>query len=105
MPIARWSGTLNVVGLEVPCCVLDNGQKIIGRTSATELLTGIKGGGAPEKYIPLKALEAGWKEHLHSRPKWWGRLVIEMIYETKDPDIAKYPKNNKPQQGPIGIDN
>src|SRR5947209_18347263 len=32
MPIARWRGTLNIVGLEVPCYVLDNGQKIIGRT-------------------------------------------------------------------------
>jgi hypothetical protein len=57
MPIARWRGTLNIVGLEVPCYVLDNGTKIIGRTSATELLTGIKGGGALEKYIGVKALE------------------------------------------------
>ena len=55
MPIARWRGTLNIVGLEVPCYVLDNGQKIIGRTSATELLTGIKGGGALEKYLAVKA--------------------------------------------------
>jgi hypothetical protein len=31
--------------------VLDTGQKIIGRTSATELLTGIKGGGALEKAV------------------------------------------------------
>ena len=57
MPIARWRGTLNIVGLEVPCYVLDTGEKIIGRTSATELLTGIKGGGALEKYIGVKALE------------------------------------------------
>jgi len=57
MPIARWRGTLNIVGLDVPCYVLDNGQKIIGRTSATELLTGIKGGGALEKYLAVKALE------------------------------------------------
>jgi hypothetical protein len=57
MPIARWRGTLNIVGLEVPCYVLDDGQKIIGRTSATELLTGIKGGGALEKYIAVRALE------------------------------------------------
>lgn len=57
MPIARWRGTLNIVGLEVPCYVLENGQKVIGRTSATEVLTGIKGGGALEKYIGVKALE------------------------------------------------
>lgn len=231
MPIARWRGTLNIVGIDVPCYVLDNGQKIIGRTSATEVLTGIKGGGALEKYIAVKALEpfidkdlvlerfvpfrlleveglekavkglphdlmievcqgfvaalqasfdpnsqyprmtdrqrqmammasvflsacakvglealideatgyqyeraedalqvklrafiadelrawektfpdelwvefgrlTGWKGSLHSRPKWWGKLVIELIYDTLDPDVAEYLKNNKP---PVGV--
>ena len=57
MPIARHRGVLNIIGLEVPCYVLDNGEKIIGRTSATELLTGIRGGGALEKYISVRALE------------------------------------------------
>lgn len=229
MPIARWRGSLNIVGIDVPCYVLDNGQKIIGRTSATELLTGIKGGGALEKYIGVKSLEpfidkskiigrmvpfrlleveglekavkglpadvmielcqgfvsalqatfdpnntttltdrqkemavkagiflsacakvglealideatgyqyeraedalqvklrafiadelrawektfpdelwvefgrlTGWKGTLHSRPKWWGKLVIEMIYETLDPDVAAYIKANKPPMG------
>lgn len=230
MPVARWRGTLNIVGIEVPCYVLDNGQKIIGRTSATELLTGIRGGGALEKYIAVKALEpfinkdlvlerfvpfrlmevegleravkglpadllievcqgfvaalqasfdpnsksprltdrqmqmamkasaflsacakvglealideatgyqyvraedalqvklrafiadelrdwektfpdelwaefgrlTGWKGTLHSRPKWWGRLVIEMIYDTLDPDVAAFLKKNKPPAG------
>lgn len=229
MPIARWRGTLNIVGIDVPCYVLDNGLKIIGRTSATELLTGIKGGGALEKYIGVKALEpfinkdlilermvpfrlleveglekavkglpadvmielcqgfvaalqasfdpsatvkmtdrqkemaikasiflsacakvglealideatgyqyeraedalqvklrafiaeelrawektfpdelwvefgrlTGWKGTLHSRPKWWGKLVIEMIYDTLDPDVAKYIRENKPPMG------
>lgn len=230
MPIARWRGTLNIVGLEVPCYVLDNGEKIIGRTSATELLTGIRGGGALEKYIGVKALEpfisidlvlrrmvpfrlleveglekavkglpadlmievcqgfvaalqasfdpnsphprmtdrqrqmamkasmflsacakvglealideatgyqyeraedalqvklrafiadelrawektfpdelwvefgrlTGWKGPLHSRPKWWGRLVIEMIYNTLDSDVAGYLRENRPPAG------
>ena len=230
MPIARHRGVLNVVGLEVPCYVLDNGEKIIGRTSVTELLTGIKGGGALEKYISVKALEpfinsklvlermvpfrlleveglekavkglpaalmieicqgfvaalqasmdpnspfprmtdrqrqmamqasmflsacaklglealideatgyqyereddalqvklrafiadelrawektfpdelwqefgrlTGWKGNLHSRPKWWGKLVIEMIYDTLDPDVAEYIRQNKPPAG------
>lgn len=230
MPVARWRGMLNIVGLEVPCYVLDTGQKIIGRTSATELLTGIKGGGALEKYIAVKALEpfinkdlvlerfvpfrlveveglekavkglpadlmievcqgfvaalqstfdpnspnpklterqvqmamkasiflsacakvglealideatgyqyeraedalqvklrafiadelrawektfpdelwaefgrlTGWKGNLRSRPKWWGKLVIELIYDTLDPDVAEYLKNNKPAPG------
>ena len=230
MPIARWRGTLNIIGLEVPCYVLDDGQKIIGRTSATELLTGIKGGGALEKYIAVKALEpfinkdlvlerfvpfrlleveglekavkglpadlmievcqgfvaalqssfdpssqnprlterqiqmamkasaflsacaklglealideatgyqyeraedalqvklrafiaeelrgwektfpdelwlefgrlTGWKGSLHSRPKWWGKLVIEMIYDTLDPPVAEYLRTNRPPPG------
>ena len=230
MPIARWRGALNIVGVDVPCYVLNNGQKIIGRTSATEVLTGIRGGGALEKYIGVRALESfinkdlvlerfvpfrlleveglekavkglpaelmielcqgfvaalqasldpqsthprltdrqtqmamnasmflaacakvglealideatgyqyeraddalqvklrafladelrawektfpdelwmefgrltGWKGSLHSRPKWWGKLVIELIYDTLDPDVAEYLKANKPPPG------
>jgi hypothetical protein len=56
LPIAQWRGPLNIVGLEVPCYVLDNGIRVIGRTAATELLTGIKGGGALEKYLDVQAL-------------------------------------------------
>ena len=230
MPVARWRGTLNIVGMEVPCYVLDNGARVIGRTSATEVLSGIKGGGALEIYLGAKALEpfinkdlilerfvpfrlpeveglktavkglpaelfieicqgfvaglqasfdpksphpkltdrqrqmaiqasmflsacakvglealideatgyqferpddalqvklrafiadelrawektfpdelwsefgklTGWKGNLNSRPKWWGKLVIEMIYDTLDPDVADYLKNNKPPAG------
>jgi len=230
MPVARWRGMLNIVGLDVPCYLLDDGQKIIGRTAATELLTGIKGGGGLEKYIGVKALEpfinrdlvlerlvpfrlpevegleravkglpadlmievcqgfvaalqssfdpksphtrltdrqmqmamqasaflsacakvglealideatgyqydraedalqvklrafiaeelrgwektfpdelwaefgrlTGWKGSLHSRPKWWGKLVIELIYDTLDSDIAEYLSKNKPPSG------
>lgn len=57
MPTAVHRGTLNIIGAEVPCYVLDNGVRVIGRTSATEVLTGIRGGGALEKYIAVKALE------------------------------------------------
>ena len=32
-------------------------------------------------------------------PKMVGRLVIEMIYDTLDPDVAKYLKENKPPPG------
>ncbi len=231
MPVARWRGTLNIIGMEVPCYVLDNGDRVIGRTSATEVLSGIKGGGNLEVYIGSKSLEpfinknlvlerfvpfrlpeveglgkavkglpaelfieicqgfvtalqasfdpdwpqpakmtdrqrqmavkasmflsacakvglealideatgyqferaddalrvklqafiadelrawektfpdelwgefgrlTGWKGSLHSRPKWWGRLVIEMIYDTLDADIAAYLKSNKPPAG------
>jgi hypothetical protein len=56
MPIAKWRGPLNIIGVQVPCYVLDNGVRVIGRTSATELLTSIKGGGALEKYLAVRAL-------------------------------------------------
>lgn len=57
MPVAIHRGALNIMGMDVPCYVLDNGVRVIGRTSATEVLTGIKGGGALEKYIAVKGLE------------------------------------------------
>lgn len=57
MPTAVHRGVLNIIGIEVPCYVLGNGARVIGRTSATEVLTGIKGGGALEKYIAVRALE------------------------------------------------
>jgi P63C domain len=38
-----------------------------------------------------------WKGKLHQRPKWWGHLVMELIYHALDPDIARYLKNNKPK--------
>jgi hypothetical protein len=40
-----------------------------------------------------------WQGPLHTRPKWWGKLVIEMIYDTLDPDVAEWLKTNKPPPG------
>jgi hypothetical protein len=230
MPVARWRGMLNIIGMEVPCYVLDNGDRVIGRTSATEVLSGIKGGGGLEIYLGAKSLEpfinkdlvlegfipfrlpeveglkkavkglpaallveicqgfvaalqasydlksphpkmtdrqrqmaiqasmflsacakvglealideatgyqyeraddalqvklrafiadelrawektfpdelwaefgrlTGWRGQLRSRPKWWGKLVIELIYDTLDPDVADFLKNNRPPAG------
>lgn len=41
----------------------------------------------------------GWSTPLQTRPKWWGKLVIELIYDTLDPDVAEYLKANKPPAG------
>jgi hypothetical protein len=38
-----------------------------------------------------------WKGSLHRRPKWWGHLVMELIYDALDPDIAQYLRENKPR--------
>lgn len=37
-----------------------------------------------------------WKHPLQNRPKWWGKLVMELIYEALDPDVAKNLRENKP---------
>ncbi len=40
-----------------------------------------------------------WSGPLHSRPKWWGKLVTELIYDTLDQDVSRYLKANKPPDG------
>lgn len=37
-----------------------------------------------------------WRGSIHSRPKWWGKLVLELIYDALDPDIAQHLKEHKP---------
>jgi hypothetical protein len=57
LPVAKHKGFLNLMDIEIPCYVLDNGQRVIGRTAATEMLTGIKGGGGLEKYLRVSPLK------------------------------------------------
>ncbi len=40
---------------------------------------------------------SNWDGPLHSRPKYWGKLVIELIYEYLDPDVADWLKNHVPE--------
>jgi hypothetical protein len=41
----------------------------------------------------------GWRGRLDSRPKWWGKLVVELIHDTLDPDVAECIKTHKPAAG------
>jgi hypothetical protein len=43
----------------------------------------------------------GWKGSVIQRPKYWGKIVMEIIYEYLDPDVAKWLKDHapKPQHG------
>ena len=41
-----------------------------------------------------------WKDPLNQRPKYWGKLVIELVYEYLDPDVAEWLRDNAPK--PIG---
>jgi hypothetical protein len=57
LPTAQYKGVLRqMIDSDIPCYVLSDGRRVIGRTSATEMITGIKGGGAFEKYIGVTAL-------------------------------------------------
>jgi hypothetical protein len=38
-----------------------------------------------------------WRGPLHQRPKYWGKLVIELVYEYLDPDVAQWLKRNNPK--------
>jgi hypothetical protein len=38
-----------------------------------------------------------WKGAVHSRPKYWGKLVMELIYGYLDPDVAKWLKEHAPK--------
>jgi len=57
LPVAKYRGVLALPGMDVPCYVLDNEERVIGRTSFTELLTDIKAGGGLEKYLSTSALK------------------------------------------------
>lgn len=38
-----------------------------------------------------------WQGSLQQRPKYWGKLVLELIYDAMDPDVAKYLRENTPK--------
>ncbi len=48
-----------------------------------------------EYYIELGRLTS-WKTPLGNRPKYWGKLMIELVYDTLEPQVVEYLKNNKP---------
>jgi len=38
-----------------------------------------------------------WTGGVNSRPKYWGKLVMELVYEYLDPDVAEWLRNNAPR--------
>jgi len=38
-----------------------------------------------------------WKGGLHQRPKYWGKLVMELVYGYLDKDVAEWLKTNAPK--------
>lgn len=37
-----------------------------------------------------------WQGSLNSRPKYWGKLILELIYEYLEPDVIDWLRKNKP---------
>lgn len=57
LPVAKHKGFLNIMDVELPCYVLDNGQRVIGRVAATEMLSGFKYQGDLEGYLRSQNLK------------------------------------------------
>src|SRR5579859_276289 len=38
----------------------------------------------------------GWQGYLHQRPKYWGKLVMELVYDYLDSDVADWLRNHAP---------
>lgn len=57
--------------------MLGDGQRVIGRTSATEMLTGIKGGGGLEKYLGVATM----------KPFIDRELVLERLVSFRLPEV------------------
>lgn len=38
-----------------------------------------------------------WRGPIHERPKYWGKLVMELVYGYLDPDVAEWLKKNAPK--------
>jgi hypothetical protein len=94
LPIAKYKGELPLMGLSVPCYVLSNGQRVIGRTSMTELLTGIKGGGGLEKY-----LDVGYLKPLISIDE-----VLERMVPFRLPEVEGLERKVKGLPADLAID-
>jgi P63C domain len=57
LPVAIYGGSLDLVGIQLPCYVLNNGQRVIGRASANQMLTGFSKAGGFEQTIGVKSLK------------------------------------------------
>ena len=51
----------------------------------------------PEQLWMEFAKLTNWKGTIHQRPKYWGKLVMELVYGYLDPDVAKWLKENAPK--------
>jgi len=68
LPFAKYPGNFQVGETNINCYVLDDGRRIISRTSATDFLTNKLGGGNLESYVGVRDLEpympSQWRDNL-----------------------------------------
>jgi len=57
LPVAKYKGFLDILDVNLPCYVLDNGQRVIGRVATTEMLSGFPGQGDLEGYLRSQNLK------------------------------------------------
>jgi hypothetical protein len=50
----------------------------------------------PDEFWTQLARLTGWTGSIHSRPKWWGKIVMEVVYNAMDPEVAAYLRTTKP---------
>jgi hypothetical protein len=57
LPVAKHKGFLNILDVDMPCYVLDTGERVIGRVAATEMLSGFPRQGDLEGYLRSQNLK------------------------------------------------
>ena len=85
LPVAKHKGFLNIMDIEIPCYVLDNGQRVIGRVAATEMLSGFKYQGDLEGYLRSQNL----------KPYIDKDLVVARMVSFKLPEVAQLGREVK----------
>lgn len=85
LPVAAYKGFLNIMDVELPCYVLDNGQRVIGRVAATEMLSGFKYQGDLEGYIRSQNL----------RPYIDKDSVVERMVSFRLPEVEQLGRDVK----------
>jgi P63C domain len=94
LPIAIYWGALDLIGVKLPCYILDNGQRVIGRASANEMLTGLEKSGKFEATIGVKSLE----------PFINSKEVISQFVAFKVSDVEQFNQSVKGLPAELMID-
>lgn len=85
LPVAEYKGFLDIMDVELPCYVLDTGQRVIGRVAATEMLSGFKYQGDLEGYIRSQNL----------RPYINKDSVVERMVSFRLPEVEQLGRDAK----------